>query len=234
MSEALTLLRLLAELDHTLHHISGRLADLDQEEAALHARLREADEAMARRREAHRKLRQTALERTAEADATDAKIREYQHKLDHEIISYKEMEFLREQVKILRARLDQLSEEALRLMDAVEEDARKLAEEEQHHRERRAQLEAEIQALGKKRADLDREKGELEAKRGEVLGRLPPFVRQKYDQLRLRFPNPVVYVDGQACSGCHLRLSEATMLKLREGREVVTCENCSRFLLLRW
>ncbi|MFN3346533.1 MAG: zinc ribbon domain-containing protein, partial [Candidatus Bipolaricaulaceae bacterium] len=181
-----------------------------------------------------RKLRQTALDRTAEADATDAKIREYQHKLDHEIISYKEMEFLREQVKILLARLDQLSEEALRLMDAVEEDARKLTEEEQRHKERRARLEAEIQALGMKRADLSKEKEVLEVKRGEVLGRLPPFVRQRYDQLKLRFPDPVVYVDGQACSGCHLRLSEATLLKLREGREVVTCENCSRFLLLRW
>lgn len=234
MSEVLAVLRLLAELDQALHHLSGRISDLDQEEAVLQTRLKQEEEAMARRREEHRKLRQAALDRTAEADATDAKIREYQRKLDHEIISYKEMEFLREQVKILRARLDQLSEEALRLMDAVEEDARKLAEEEQRHKERRAQLEAEIQALGRKREDLHKEREELSAKREEALGRLPPFVRQKYDQLRLRFPDPVVYVDGQACSGCHLRLSEATMLKLREGREVVTCENCSRFLLLRW
>lgn len=234
MSEVLSALRVLAELDHALHHLSGRLADLDQDELVLQDRLRAEDQAMARRREEHRKLRQSALDRTAEADATDAKIREYQHKLDHEIISYKEMEFLREQVKLLRARLDQLSEEALRLMDAVEEDAKKLAEEEQRHQERRAKLTEELQALGKKREALHQEKAALEARREEALRRLPPLVRQKYEQLRARYPDPVVYVDGQACSGCHLRLSEATMLKLREGREVVTCENCSRFLLLRW
>lgn len=234
MNEVLSVLRSLAELDHALHHLSGRLADLDQDELALQGRIREEDQAMARRREEHRRLRQAALDRTAEADATDAKIREYQHKLDHEIISYKEMEFLREQVKLLKARLDQLSEEALRLMDAVEEDAKKLAEEEQRHKERRAQLTEELQTLGKKREALQQEKAELEARREEALGRLPALVRQKYEQLRARYPDPVVYVDGQACSGCHLRLSEALMLKLREGREVVTCENCSRFLLLRW
>ncbi|MCX7844538.1 MAG: C4-type zinc ribbon domain-containing protein [Candidatus Bipolaricaulota bacterium] len=234
MNEVLGVLQALAELDHALHHLSGRLSDLDQEEAALKERLRQEDEGMARRREAHRKLRQAALDRTAEADATDAKIREYQRKLDHEIISYKEMEFLREQVKLLRARLDQLSEEALRLMDAVEEDAQRLAEDEQRHKERRARLLEELQALGKKREELQQARTELEARRGEALGRLPPPVRQRYEQLRARLPNPVVYVDGQACSGCHLRLSEATLLKLREGREVVTCENCSRFLLLRW
>ncbi len=234
MNEVLALLRVLAELDHTLHHLSGRLADLAQDEAILQGRLRDEEQALARRREEHRKLRQTALDRTAEADATDAKIREYQHKLDHEIISYKEMEFLREQVKLLRARLDQLSEEALRLMDAVAEDARKLAEEEKRHKERREQLETELQGVKKKREDLGKEKNEVEAKRKEALDKLPALVRQKYEQLRLRFPHPVVYVDGQACSGCHLRLSEATLLKLREGREVVTCENCSRFLLWRW
>lgn len=234
MSEALDLLRKLAEVDEALHKVAGRLADIAGEEERLRARIAQVDTAFARRKEEHQKLRRTAQERTLEVDATDAKIREYQRKLEHDIIPYKEMEFLREQVQVLRAKLDALSEEALKLMEAVEEDAKKLIQDEASYREQRAQLEGEIQGLGQRREELKREQGLLESQRGELISRLPAQLRQHYEKLRERFPNPVVYVNGQACGGCHLRLSEATLLKLHEGREVVTCEHCARFLVLRW
>ncbi len=234
MSEASALLRALAEVDAGLHKISGRLSDLAREEERLQARLAEVDQALAHRKEEHKKLRLVAQERTAEVDATDAKIREYQKKLDHDIVPYKEMEFLREQVELLRAKLDQLSEEALRLMEAVEEDTKKLTQDEASYRERRELLGSEIQQLGKKREAIQREGEGLEARRQELVAQLPAQLRQHYERLRARLPNPVVYVDGQTCSGCHLKLSEATLLKLHEGREVVTCEHCSRFLVGPW
>jgi len=234
VKEALDLLRMLAEVDENLLKLSGRISDLDREEAYLKERVSEVDAAFARRKEEHRKLRQTAQDRTIEVDATDAKIREYQRKLEHDIVPYKEMEFLREQVQILRQKLDQLSEEALRLMEAVEEDAKKLSEEEGQYRERRSSLEREIQQVSQRREELKRERETLEGKREEILAQLPSSLRQHYEKLRTTVPNPVVYVNGQTCGGCHLRLSEATLLALQEGREVVTCEHCWRFLVLRW
>ncbi|MCS7240237.1 MAG: C4-type zinc ribbon domain-containing protein [Candidatus Bipolaricaulota bacterium] len=234
MSDPLEVLKELAEVDEALHKTAGRLADISAEEERLRARILEVDADFARRKEEHRKLRLAAQERTAEVDATDAKIREYQRRLEHDIVPYKEMEFLREQVQILRAKLDQLSEEALKLMEAVEEDARKLSQDEVSYRERRALLEHELQGLERRRADLKRDQEAQVSQRMEVLARLPAQLRQHYDKLRARFPNPVVYVNGQSCGGCHLRLSETTFLKLQEGREVVTCEHCSRFLVLRW
>ncbi|MBC7093842.1 hypothetical protein H5T53_07565 [Candidatus Bipolaricaulota bacterium] len=234
MSEALGILRALAEVEENLHKLAGRLADIAGEEERLRARIARTDQDFARRKEEHKKLRLTAQERANEVDATDAKIREYQRKLDHDIIPYKEMEFLREQVQVLRSKLDQLSEEAIRLMEAVEEDAQKLVADEAEYRERRARLEQEIAELQRKREELGKSREDLEAQRNELISRLPLSLRQHYERLSERLANPVVYVDGQACGGCHLKVSEATLLKLREGREVVTCEHCSRFLVLRW
>jgi|YelNatPaOPRAMG01_1025707.scaffolds.fasta_scaffold43714_3 predicted nucleic acid-binding Zn-ribbon protein len=234
MSEALSLLRALAEMDEALQKLTGRLADIAREEEYLQGRIAQVDEEFARRKEEHRRLRLAAQERTTEVDATDAKIREYQRKLEFDIIPYKEMEFLREQVQVLRAKLDELSEQAIKLMEAVEEDAKKLSQDEAAYRERRAQLEEEMKGLGRKREELRREQEALEAKREELIAQLPAQLRQHYQNLRARFPNPVAYVNGQTCGGCHLRLSEATLLRLHEGREVVTCEHCSRFLVLRW
>jgi chromosome segregation ATPase len=164
---------MLAEVDENLHKISGRISDLDGEEVHLKERISQVDAAFSRRKEEHRKLRQTAQERTLEVDATDAKIREYQRKLEHDIVPYKEMEFLRDQVQILRQKLDQLSEEALRLMEAVEEDAKKLSEEEVQYRERRGSLEREIQQVSQRREELKREREALEGKREEILAQLP-------------------------------------------------------------
>lgn len=234
MSNSLEVLKELAEVDEALHKISGRLTDISAEEERLRARIAGVDADFSRRKEEHRKLRSAAQERTAEVDATDAKIREYQKKLEHDIVPYKEMEFLREQVQSLRAKLDQLSEEALKLMEEVEKDALKLSQDEVDYRERRALLEGELQRLGQRREELKRDQEMHASRRREVLARLPTQLRQHYEKLCARFPNPVVYVNGQTCDGCHLRLSEATLLKLQEGREVVTCEHCSRFLVLRW
>lgn len=224
---------MLADVDAALHKLSGRLADLGREEAHLQERIAAEDAAFAKRKEEHRKLRQAAQERTLEVDSTDAKIREYRRRLEHDIVPYKEMEFLREQLNVLRAKLDQLSEEALRLMEAVEENARKLSQDEERYRERRAALEQEIQRLGQKREELRREQKALEEQRQTVLAQLPASLRQHYEKLRASVPNPVVHVDGASCGGCHLRLSAATLLKLHEGREVVTCEHCWRFLVQR-
>lgn len=232
MSEVLSLLRTLAAVDENRQKLAGRIADLSSEEERLRARLAQAEGDFARRKEEHRQLRLTALERAAQADATDAKIREYQKKLEQEIVPYKEMEFLREQVGILRAQLDQLSEEALRLMEAVEEDAKNLVRDEQSYRERRALLEGEIQAIGRKREALRHEQEAWETQRKGILAQLSPVLRQHYERLKEKVPNPVAYVNGLSCGGCHLRLSAATLLKLQEGREVVTCEHCSRFLVL--
>lgn len=234
MTEATLLLRALAQAEDELHKLSGRLVDIAGEEERLRARLAEADKSFAQRKEEHRKLRLAAQERTAEADATDAKIREYQRKLDHDIVPYKEMEFLREQIQIMRAKLDQLSEEALALMEAVEEDTKKLAENEASYRKQRGRLEEELQRLQRRREEIKREEESVEARRRELISQLPTPLRQHYEKLRARIPNPVAYVNGQTCGGCHLRLAEATLLKLQEGREVVTCEHCARFLVLPW
>lgn len=234
MKEVLDRLRELAELDETYYLLAGRLSDLDQEEKSLRARIAEEEEQFARRREEHRKLRQAASDRSSEADHTDAKIREYQRKLERDIIPYKEMEYLREQVTLLRAQLDHLSEEAIALMDEVDKDTEKLSQDEARHKERKVLLETEVQTLERKREEILREREEIEAKRKAVLAGLPPNVRAQYERLKAILPDPVVIADDQTCGGCHLRLSEVTLDKLREGREVVTCENCSRFLLWRW
>lgn len=234
MIDQLQQLLALAEVDKAIRTVDGRLADLAAEEARLRDRLAQEEEAFRERQEAHRRLRHEALTKSTEVDATDAKIRGYQKKLDHEIIPYKEMEYLREQVALLRARLDGLAEEALRLMEEAEQDGERLREDEARHRERVGRIQDDLAAVGRQRDGLLKQKDDLNAKREVLAAEVPPHLHQHYERLRGSVSSPVVPVDGGTCGGCHLRLADTTLERVREGREVVTCENCSRFLYWQW
>lgn len=233
MSEALAQLLALAEIDVTLRTLDGRLSDLEREEARLKDRLAEEDDAFCRRQEAHRALRLSALSKSGEVDATDEKIRTYQHKLDHDIIPYKEMEYLREQVAFLRGRLDELADEALRLIVEAEADEGKLNEDAAEHEQRRARIVEDLAMLGRRQEQTSAERDALRVKRAGLSGQIPSHLRGRYERLLASGGSPVVPVAGGMCGGCHLRLVEVTVEKVKADREVVTCEHCSRFLYWR-
>lgn len=232
MNDILARLRALSEADATLRTLDGRLADLDREQEHLDSRLSAEDVGFRQRQEQNRALRLSALAKSGEADDTDARIRGYQHKLDHDIIPYKEMEHLREQVTSLRVRLDALADEALRVMAEADADDDKLQVDTAEHSARRARLEAELAAVARRRAETVAEREDQRAGRERLFRQVPSHLRGTYDRLLASGGSPVVSVVGGVCGGCHLRLVDTTVEKVKADREAVTCEHCSRFLYL--
>jgi hypothetical protein len=234
MSEALEKILVLWELDRSIQKLAGLMGDLEEEEQRLIKRIAAEDEAWQARLEAHRELRHQANAKALEVDETDEKIRAYQKKLDQDIIPYKEMEYLREQVTFLKERLEELEEEAIRLLNQVEEDEAKLTQDEQEHKDRRQRLADDLEEIRARREKLHRQWEELQTKRAQAVDMLPPHLKEHYQRLAETLSDPVAVVENNTCGGCHLRLSETLLERVREGREVVFCENCSRFLLARW
>jgi len=234
MNPVLEKLLLLQKIDADEARIAGLISDLRREEKRLEQRIQDEEAAWEKRHRQHLELRQRANLKAQEVDETDEQIRAYQKKLDEEIIPYKEMEYLREQVEYLQGRLEGLEEEALALMDEVEEDTEKLAQDKEQHLARKGRLEEELAKLKQREQQLEQERAAVIARRQEVLAELPEHIRSHYLRLRESVPDPIVPVEGGTCGGCHLKVSEHLLEKLREGREVVTCETCSRFLYLGW
>jgi predicted nucleic acid-binding Zn-ribbon protein len=234
MSEVMEKILALWEIDRALHRLEGTLSDLAAEERRLLSRIQAEDQAWEDRKRQHQELRSRANAKALEVDETDDRIRAYQKKLDHDIIPYKEMEYLKEQVEYLRERLEELEEEALALMDEVEADAERLVEDEKEHLSRRRRLEAELAELKARQDKLAAEREGLLSRREQALADLPQHWREHYERLHETVPDPVAPVENGTCGGCHLKISDTLMEKVREGREVVICENCLRFLYLGW
>jgi len=234
VNEVLEKILALWEVDKALHRLKGLIGDLRVEEERIKVRIQAEDRAWEERKEKHKKLRHAANAKALEVDETDDRIRAYQKKLDKDIIPYKEMEYLREQVALLRERLEKLEEEALQLIEEADLDADRLAQDEKEHQARRAHLEQALHNLEGRRKQLEAEQEGLTKQRQGALKELPSHLMEHYERLHETVSDPVATVKDGACSGCHLRLSEIMLERVREGREVVICENCSRFLFSRW
>jgi len=220
----------LSRIDGLRRTALGKLNDLDAERRQLEARRDEELERIEARKTVHHELRASSAQRADEVDQLDERIRGYRWKLEHDIIPYKEMENLREQIGLLSERLDRLAEESLALLEEVDQDSVKLAQDIQDHEARRARIDGELAKVDARAAELRAEANELEAQREQLAGQLPPHVRDQYERLRAQVGDPLVPVAAGACGGCRLAISESTVERVREGQEVVVCENCSRFL----
>gem|GEM_PF-4989750 len=222
----------LGKTDAQLRATEGKLSDLAKELRRLQQRRQEELEAFQDRKDEHEALRRRAAQRTAEVDELDGRVRSYQKKLDDEILSYKEMEHLREQIRFLSQKMDELTEESLSLMEQAEQDEGQLQTDEQAHRERLARVDEEISGVQARVTALEDERARQRRERQTLVEKLPPHLYDEYSRLLEQVPDPIAPVQGGNCGGCHLKLAETTLERVRAEREVVRCENCSRFLCL--
>ncbi len=73
----------------------------------------------------------------------------------------------------------------------------------------------------------------LQAKQAELEAAMAPADLSKFKKiLEARQGRAVVAVDGGLCTGCRTRVRPVVASQLREGKVILTCESCHRFLYL--
>ena len=61
---------------------------------------------------------------------------------------------------------------------------------------------------------------------------LPETLLARYAEARRHANNPLVPLDGNRCSGCHMELASAGLTKLK-NQGLVECENCGRLIFIK-
>jgi len=223
------------------------LQDKDQECAALAAQIKHLNEQRSRlkqkreeeiarveeMRRALEELERESRQRNLEVDDLDMQIHAYQKQLDEGIISFKEMEALREKIASQKKRMSEMEDEALMLMDRIVEEKENLIRAEKDLEVRLSELDDEEEKLAAHISDVKTALSATETARKEIAGQLSPSLLARYENLRRNFPDPVVPIKNGICTGCNLRVSGHTVERARNTAEIVTCENCSRILYIR-
>jgi predicted nucleic acid-binding Zn-ribbon protein len=221
----------LQQADAKVHEVVTHLERLAAHRHQLEARVAQERANVAALRDALQKLELDSRARNLEVDELDARIRAYQERLDKGIISFKEMEDLRVKIASEKVHIGHLEDEALDLMTSIETARANVAQAQVDHGPREEHLLAQVAAIDQETRET--EQGRLADLRGErtaVAAAMPAYALAQYEALRVTFSNPVAAIDHGTCGGCKIRVSANTVERVRAGREVVTCEHCSRIL----
>jgi predicted nucleic acid-binding Zn-ribbon protein len=230
MRKELETLTALQTQDTLLRTLQERLERFQAQERSLLETLAEEERSFQEEQRKLEDLRRLSRERAAAADDLDVQIRKYEKQLDEGLVSFKEMEALREMVQHSRQRMEELEDEALELFDRVEAEEATLEKRAATYEKWKRRIEEELAEL---RREMEAQRAKLEEAQGErrrLAQGVEPALLEHYERLLRDYENPVVPVRGGRCAGCSLQLSEITLERVREGREIVTCESCMRIL----
>jgi predicted nucleic acid-binding Zn-ribbon protein len=107
------------------------------------------------------------------------------------------------------------------------------------------QLEAEEKKAGATKESILRQMKTLEEKSGALEARLQEITKERTElatkideDLLNRFDRlfaskgdaAVVALEHEVCTGCHMKVTTATSMHVKAGKEIVSCEQCGRIL----
>jgi predicted nucleic acid-binding Zn-ribbon protein len=185
--------------------------------------------------ESARAEQQTTAARVHESDRVREDHRTRLRSREKELMSGRirnptELTQMSQEVQHMKSRFVEEEEAELQLMeeaDAADEKLRAVTSELEAARARAA---AEMPAL---QADLDELKAELagiEAEKDQVWADTPPAAQRAFTRLRVQ--PAVAVVANLQCTACRVSVTSRGMQMLRQGDEIVNCENCGRILVL--
>ncbi|MGQ9477829.1 MAG: zinc ribbon domain-containing protein [Candidatus Bipolaricaulia bacterium] len=232
MHERLRLLLQVQEQDRAIAELKGRLRRLVTRRAELEKQIIERRQALARMKEGLEGLRRESRRRNDEVDSLDYQIKSYQQQLDRSILSYREMEALKEKIELTKRRMEELADGAIALMGEVEAKEEELAREAATLEEWEGVVRREIEQIERESSARQAELEGAERRRAELARGAERHLIEQYERLRVDYgyEDPIVKVEGDSCSGCKMRLSQNTLERVQEGRELAICENCRRIL----
>ncbi len=221
----------LQALDTRLAFLSGEVAKLPDQLAAIEAGVTEsakAVEALKARLDATRKeirLKEKDLEYSA-AKRAKSEARLYEVKTNKE---YSAVLVEIEEIKQEKARIE---EEILALMERQERLVVEIREAEAELRHRDARAKAEVTELRRRLADTEAELELVRSDRAALARELPPDVLTSYEKL-LRHRGHVAVarvLPGGICEACRVSFTPQTLQELKQQSALITCESCGRYL----
>ncbi len=179
------------------------------------------------------KLEESMRERRAlERDADQARARRREVEVQQfRVKNQVEYQALTKEIEEMRRRTSDFEEKAIEILSEEEEVKKEfekltelLQQEEERFNEIKTRLESE---LGELKSVVDA----AEAKRQELVGKLDPKIRQRYERiLRSKGDMAVVSLVDGACGGCFYQIPAQRVGDVRRGTLVI-CEGCGRMIV---
>lgn len=176
-------------------------------------------------------------QRKADADVEQVRARRSrdQERLDRgQVNSPKELESLQDEIATLTNRQSELEEVELEIMERLEDAQQRLSD----LREQKEALSGKVVEAERARdsvyTEIDAELEQLRSRRAEIVSELPDALSTLYEKLRGQHGGiGAAALRKRRCEGCNIELDAAELTRIAaEPAEVVQrCDNCRRILV---
>jgi uncharacterized protein len=124
-----------------------------------------------------------------------------------------------------------IEDQELELMDQAEKLKIELSAEEKRASGSRESIARQMTDLEEKSKTLESRLSELTLERSELAGKTDEDLLARFERLfASKGDAAIVALDHEVCTGCHMKVTTQTAHRVKNGKEIVSCEQCGRIL----
>ncbi|MFL6588677.1 MAG: zinc ribbon domain-containing protein [Chthoniobacterales bacterium] len=127
--------------------------------------------------------------------------------------------------------IQEIEDRELELMDQAERLKVDLAAEDKKAAGARDSISRQMADLDQKAKTLDGQLSQLTAERTELASKVEEDLLSLFERLFVsKGDAAVVGLEHEVCTGCHMKVTTQTAHRVKNGKEIVSCEQCGRIL----
>jgi predicted nucleic acid-binding Zn-ribbon protein len=124
-----------------------------------------------------------------------------------------------------------LEDQELDLMEQADQLKVQIAVEEKQTAAAKEAIAKQAVNLEAKQATLEGRLEELKKEREELAAKVDEDLLDRFNRLfTSKGDAAVVALEHDVCTGCHMKVTTATVVRVKGGKEIVSCEQCGRIL----
>jgi predicted nucleic acid-binding Zn-ribbon protein len=127
--------------------------------------------------------------------------------------------------------IQKIEDQELELMDQAEKVKVEVAAEDKKAAAARESIGRQMADLEEKAKTLESRLSQLNAERAELSGKIEEDLLERFERLfASKGDAAVVGLEHEVCTGCHMKVTTQTAHRVKNGKEIVSCEQCGRIL----
>ncbi len=127
--------------------------------------------------------------------------------------------------------ISDLEDQELELMEQADQLKAQIASEEKQTTAAKASIAKQVADLGAKETTLSGRLEELKKEHDELTSKVDEDLLERFNRLfASKGDAAVVALEHDVCTGCHMKITTQTAVRVKGGKEIVSCEQCGRIL----
>jgi predicted nucleic acid-binding Zn-ribbon protein len=162
---------------------------------------------------------------TRQESITRLKTQQYQTRKNDEF------QAIGHEIERYEGEIRKIEDDELELMDQADKLKVELTAEEKKAATTKDSVSRQLSDLADKSKTLESRLQDLTKDRAELAAKIDEDLLNRFDRLfKSKGDAAVVGLEHEVCTGCHMKVTTATAMRVKAGKEIVSCEQCGRIL----